>query len=185
MSQIVFLLEERTMEEFLKIIIPQILPEGFEPVYLNLQSKNQLEEAAERTLKNYAVPGARFVILEDQHNRNCVNLKKLLVDKSEAAGRKDNTLVRIVCCELESWLPGDMDAVAEAVGKDSIKSSRRKSKYRNPDHLINASEELEKITGRCKSVMLTTSIALKMDCSRNHSKSFQVFLSGIEKLTRS
>jgi hypothetical protein len=65
------------------------------------------------------------------------------------------------------------------ISKQSIKA-----KYRNPDLIVNVCDEFEKITGGTyQHVMGSRSIAPYMSLDTNTSKSFNVLISGIRKLT--
>ena len=90
--------------------------------------------------------------------------------------------MRIACHELESFYLGDLEAVKTAYGIPVPSQNARK--FRTPDNLANAAEELKKIT-KMKYQKLEGSrlIArhLKLDGSSS-STSFNALLSGILRL---
>ncbi len=101
------------------------------------------------------------------------------------AGRPD-TLVRIACRELESWYLGDLKAVGEAFGMNSLAGKQNKQKYRMPDALENPVQELERITNQAyQKVSGSRAIGPLPDIHNNRSPSFQVFVSGMQQLTGS
>ena len=107
--------------------------------------------------------------------------KKALAAKCARAGRKD-ALVRIACHELESFYLGDLEAVKTAYGIPV--PSQKNRKFRTPDNLANAAEELKKITKmKYQKVEGSRLIArhLKLDGSSS-SASFNALLSGILRL---
>lgn len=117
---------------------------------------------------NYGDP--HFVILRDNDGADCRALKeKIRVDAEK--GKKPHH-VRIVCQELESWFIGDPDAVALAYPGCHFRANA--AKYRNPDQLNNASQELTNIIAERGKVGRAERIALHMQPDRNRSGSFHV-----------
>lgn len=121
--------------------------------------------------------------MRDKDLGNCIQIKKQLLKKVQASNKADMSIIRIACHELESFYLGDLDAVKQGL-KISKLPSQNKKKYRNPDNLTNAKQELEKITNQqYQTVSGSRSIApfLKID-DTNKSTSFRALLSGIRQL---
>lgn len=144
MSKIVFLLEEPSMKELLDVLLPGLLPTGVSFMTIPHEGKQDLSRSIPRKLRGWREPGVRFIIVRDQDGADCYVLKENLLKLCREAGR-DDALVRIVCNELESWFLGDLPAVADAYDKPSIARLQGKRKFRNPDSITNAAEELKKL----------------------------------------
>jgi hypothetical protein len=122
------------------------------------------------------------VVLRDNDGKDCIALKQRLRDMCVNAGRAD-TLVRLVCQELEAWFLGDLEAIEEAyVIPDLAAQNRGKARFRNPDELPRPSQDLADLTGDITKIERARRIAKKMVVERNTSPSFQVFVSGVSQL---
>lgn len=182
MMRLVCLLEEKSAKVMLDIVLPKILPSGVEFDTFFFQGKQDLEKNIEKKLKNWQTPNTVFLIMRDQDSGDCVEIKNNLLTKVKLSGREDRTLVRIACHELESFYLGDLEAVAIGLGINH--PSQTSSKYRTPDRLRNAKEELRKITKnkyQPTSGSRAISPHLKIDAT-NKSVSFNVLINGILKL---
>lgn len=109
-------------------------------------------------------------------------MKNELVQLCKEAGRPD-TLVRIVCAELESWYLGDLEAVGIAYETESIRSRQNNRKFRDPDRLGNPKEELKKLVKTYQQISGARNIARHMKIDSNTSHSFRVFIDGIRRIT--
>ncbi|MBI1762757.1 MAG: DUF4276 family protein [Acidobacteria bacterium] len=181
MNELVFLLEEASMREVLKVILPQIVPPEISCVLITHEGKRDLEVSIPRKLRAWQNPGARFVIVRDQDMANCYDLKDHLRTLCTQAGRRDS-LIRIACHELEAWFLGDMQAVSRAFELPQLKKLSEKRKFREPDLLGNAAEELQKLVRRYKKVGGARAVAPHLDLAANRSHSFRVFLAGIRRI---
>jgi len=181
MKKLIFLLEEPSMKELLDILFPKVLPPeiGFQTI--PHEGKQDLEKSIPRKLRAWKEPGVHFIIVRDQDNADCIDVKNRLVELCREAGRKDS-LVRIVCHELESWFLGDLVAVAHAFDDMSIAKLQGKSKYRNPDMISNAAQEIKKIVPSYQKIQGARSIAEHISVERNRSNSFFVFVEGVRKV---
>ena len=115
-GRIIFLLEEPSMQVLLDDWLPRLFPGWMEGEHFQCvphEGKSDLERSIPRKLAAWRYPGDRFVIVRDADNSDCVDLKARLVALCAKAGRPD-TMVRLVCQELESWYLGDLAAVAAA-----------------------------------------------------------------------
>ena len=135
---------------------------------VSFKGKNELKQGIAADILARDDGSAAFVVLCDQDDNDCVKLKREIareIQKSKAAGR---ALVRIVCRELESWLLGEMGSA-------------------KPDAISNPKSVLKKKIGYLSAPDAARRIAVKMtleSARRNRSRSFQNFLSGLEKLCR-
>jgi len=177
------MVEEPSMKELLKIILPKILPDDFENcLILPHSGKSDLAKSIPIKLRAWQNSDDKFIIVHDRDgNDDCRQLKAELLSLCED-GRNDY-LVRIVCVELEAWYFGDLQAVSRAYGKDYTPLAM-KSKYRNPDKLGNAKEELRKLVPTYQPIGGARQIAAHMDVDSNTSHSFRVFVSGVRKMCR-
>ncbi|WP_234369539.1 hypothetical protein [Paracidovorax avenae] len=74
------------------------------------EGKSDLDRSIPRKLAAWRIPGDRFVIVRDNDNADCVDLKNKLRGLC-TQGERPETLIRIVCQELESWYLGDLAAL--------------------------------------------------------------------------
>lgn len=180
MEKLVFLLEEASMAEVLKSLLPKLLP-GVECQLLPHEGKSDLDKSIPRKLRAYKSPGVRFVVVRDRDSADCVILKKKLVTLCSDAGRSD-TLIRIPCPELESWFLGDLHAVELGCGRSGLLKLQDKKKYRDPDALGNASEEIKRLVPGYQKIGCARAIAPHFSIENNRSESFKIFVSGVRKI---
>ncbi len=183
MKQLVFLLEELSMKEVLQVLLPQLLPPG-EQIDFKLivhEGKRDLETSIVRKLRAWQNTQAWFVILRDQDAADCLALKQKLHDLCASSGRT-NYQVRIVCRELESWFLGDLRAISLAFNLPKLAKLTGKQKYRAPDRLGNAADELKNLVGTYQKVGGARAIAPHLDLIQNRSHSFHIFIAGIKRI---
>lgn len=181
MRTLVVFLEEPSAAAMLEALLPPLLPSDVVLKCIHFEGKQDLERNLERKLRCWMTPDSRFLVMRDRDSDDCGAVKKRLVEICRHAGHPD-TVVRIACGELESFYLGDLDAVSRAYGKKMPSASC--AKFRDPDALNNAAEELRRITGNVyQKVSGSRVIAphLKTDGS-NRSHSFNVLLDGIRRL---
>lgn len=123
----------------------------------------------------------RFVILRDNDGADCVQLKQRLLQSCQTAGRGD-TLVRIVCQELEAWYLGEPEALAAVFGNESLRGIGRKARFRDPDAVHKPSKALKELVPEFQKGSGARMMANFLSRKRNRSKSFQVLLSGLDRL---
>lgn len=68
-------------------------------------------------------------------------MKASLSKMCAEAGRED-TLVRIVCQELEAWYFGDLEAFADVFSAPALRRQAARVGYRDPDAIAKPSKEL-------------------------------------------
>jgi len=181
-SRIVFLLEEYSMKVFLEALLPRCFPDlGFLCIYH--EGKNDLEKSIPRKLRAWQEPGVRFVVIRDNDGANCHEVKARLLALCRE-GRREDTLVRIACQELEAWYIGDAGALADAFSDEGLRGIARKAKYRDPDAVVSPSVELKKLVPEFQKVSGARAIAPRISRTANRSRSFHVLLEGLDRLAQ-
>lgn len=142
MREIVFLVEEPSMKEFLKEVLPRIVPDEVMYTIIQHEGKQDLEKSIPKKIRAYRRADVQFVILMDQDSNDCMLLKAKLVKLCQEGGRHD-CLVRIVCHELESWFLGDLDAVGQAFDIPDMALRQSDAKFRQPDFLSNPAQVIK------------------------------------------
>lgn len=183
MSHFYFLLEEPSMEEALHGILPRLLPEDVTYQCIPHEGKQDLVKSIPRKIRGLTQkPGDYyFVILHDQDSSDCIELKQKLLEKASAAD-PDKLLVRIVCRELESWYLGDLQAVDSAYPGANLAKLQEKRKFRAPDGLVKPSNEIKKLVPDFQKIDGARRIGRLLNLESNKSKSFLVFVSGLNRL---
>ncbi|MCX6073417.1 MAG: DUF4276 family protein [Campylobacterales bacterium] len=178
---LVFFLEEPSAQAMLEGIMPRLVDSTINIKYRPFEGKQDLEKQIEKKIKNWVDKNTKFIIIRDKDSGNCLILKSNLAQKCQNAGRND-VLIRIACHELESWYLGDLQAVEQGLGLQGLSKLQQKQKYRDPDILANASEELRKLSKQKyqkKSGSRSIAQFLKLD-GTNTSYSFNVLVNGIK-----
>lgn len=176
---LVFLLEERSTERLLNVLLPKILPAEVSYITIPHEGKSDLQKSLSHKLVGWNVPDTKFVVIQDQDSNDCIELKKVLEEVCLKSGK--DVLIRIACHEMEAWYFGDMKAVSKAYGKDFTKYSR-KSRFRNPDNIVNPKKELKKMIPEHEQLAGAERIGPHMDIENNTSHSFNVLIDGIRKM---
>lgn len=179
------LLEESSMENFLREVLPKILPKNYvldENCFLRPHNgKSDLKKSIPNKVKvfsNYFEP-VKLIIIHDQDSNNCKLLKKSLTELCKSNGDCP-TLIRIACKELESWYLGDMDAIEKVYPKFKAKNFKRIAKFRNPD-LLQASQELKILIPEFQKGFASKNISKFISIEESTSSSFKHLISGIKK----
>lgn len=186
MSNLVCLLEEPSAKAMLATVLKKIVPEFMAIRFIVFDGKQDLEKQIERKLRGWNLPSSYFLIMRDQDSGNCHDIKTNLLSKVEKAGKKDVSLVRIACHELESFYLGDLSAVENGLDITGLTKQQNNRKYRTPDNLSNPADELNKLTKKqYQKVSGSRAIGsyLKID-NTNKSVSFNVLLEGVKKLIK-
>ena len=144
MQHLVVLVEEPSMEEFLRILLPRVLPVACGFDVHPFRDKFNLLRNLESRLRGYArwLPDDwRIVVMVDRDNDDCQEIKARLEAASAAAGLRTRSRAggadwqvvnRIVIEELEAWYFGDWQAVRSAYPRVSGSVPERAG-YRDPD----------------------------------------------------
>lgn len=177
---IVFLTEEASMQVTLEMLIRKQHPdliEGLHWLVLKFNGKTDLEKNIPHKMLKWNLGKPLFVILRDNDGSDCKVLKSHLTELASITGKPFK--IRIVCQELEGWFLGDHQAVEKSY--PNCRFSNNTAKYRNPDRMTNASQQLAELTGDSSKVQRAALIAPNMDPSRNVSRSFQVLFETIDE----
>lgn len=186
-GRLIFLLEEPSMKALLDGLLPRLFP-GWEPEThfqcVPHQGKSDLDASVPRKLKAWRIPGDRFVIVRDNDNANCTDIKQRYLAICHAAGRPD-TLVRLVCQELESWYIGDLQALAEAFDNPKLDTPALRKRFADPDgDWEKPSREVERLIPSFQKIGGARSMAHSLQFEGNRSRSFQVFVDGVRRVAR-
>jgi Domain of unknown function (DUF4276) len=186
------LVEELSMAEALRLLVPQIIGEQDTYEVYPHQGKSDLLGKLGDRLRAYTRmkttwPELRIVVVVDRDNNDCRELKRVLTDACVAA--KCEALCRIAIEELEAWFFGDADALRAAYPSVPATLSQ-KAKYRDPDAIAGGTwEALERVLKRAgyyPTGMPKTEVAQRvaeyMVPGANRSRSFQVFRDGLTAL---
>lgn len=187
MKTLICLLEERSAGEMLGVLLPKLLPPDVGSKIVPFEGKGDLDGGLARKLRGWTDRNALFLVLRDQDSGDCRCVKGMLWEKILATRKSEVSCVRIACCELESFYLGQLSAVEQGLGIRGLGSRQNISKYRDPDLLRNAKEELRKLTGnRYQPISGSRSIApyLSVEEGVNRSRSFNALLRGIRNLVQ-
>ncbi|RME25089.1 MAG: DUF4276 family protein [Deltaproteobacteria bacterium] len=198
-----FLVEEPSMEAFLRALLPRLLPDGHSFDVHPFNGKDDLLGKLESRLRGYArwlPPDWRIVVVVDRDDDDCTVLKGQLEGIARRAGLRSRTeagspswqiVNRIAIEELEAWYFGDWAAVQAAY--PGVKPTLpRQRKYRDPDAITGGTwEAFERVlqkhryypTGLPK-VEAARTLGAHIDPSRTRSKSFEVFCHAVLEATR-
>lgn len=178
---IVFMVEELSMADFLDQLLPRLFPE-LEFRCVPHEGKSDLERSLVRKLRAWRTPGVRFVVMRDQDSADCREVKRRLRDLCERGGRPDS-LVRVVCRELEAWYVGDLDALTAAFPRAArrIRSKNARRRFDNPDDVVQPARALAELIPSFQKRSAATAIGALLS-RENRSRSYQVFLEGVERL---
>lgn len=183
MTTLVFFLEEPSAKAMLEGVLPRVLPPDIAVHYMVFEGKQDLHKRLVMRMQYWQKPDSRFIVLRDQDNGDCRQVRKHLLEQCIQAGKPD-ALVRVACHELESFYLGDLRAVEQGLGLSGLSRFQDGRKFRTPDQLANASEELKKLTSlRYQKLSGSRAIGpcLQLDGS-NASRSFNVLLDGIRRV---
>lgn len=176
----VFLLEDLSMKALLEGLLPRLLPEGVPFLLIPHEGKADLDRSIPKKLRAWQDPNARFVILRDQDNADCIALKKQLLDVCNAIPDR-RVLVRIACKEVESWYLADFAAL-DRVFASSLTGSQNKRKYRDPDQIVRPSKEVAKLVPSFGKVSGARLLGGHLALENERSTSFRQFVTGIRSL---
>lgn len=180
-GRIVFLLEEPSMKVLLLGLLPRLFFGWVEHehfVCIPHEGRSDLDKSIPKKLKAWRIPGDRFVIVRDNDNADCINLKTRLMEICKANGRPD-TLVRLVCQELESWYIGDIEALALAFDP-KLDTPVLRRRFVEPDLWQKPSTELERLIPQFQKGIGARLMAQHLCKTGNFSRSFNVFVAGVQ-----
>jgi hypothetical protein len=188
------LVEEPSMEAFLREFLPRLLagPTTFQ-IYA-YQGKDDLLAKLGARLRGYAAwlpPHWRIIAVVDCDDDDCGELKQRMEQAATDAGLRSRSaageqswqvVTRIAIEELEAWYFGDWKAVCEQYPKVPA-GIPRKAPFRNSDAIAGGTwESLERIlqragyfAGGLRKIELARALGMKADPNLNASKSFTAF----------
>ncbi len=184
MNKLIFMVEELSMKTLLELLLPRIFGEDQPFLVIKHEGKSDLEKSIPRKLKGWTDRSDRFIILQDQDKEDCNQLKRRLTSMCEAAGRPE-TVVRIVCFELESWYLADLKALSLAFEKPEIAKNQNRSGYRDPDSHSQPSKRILKLVPDFEKVGGARAIGPHLDVENMRSPSFKNFVQAVRRLSYS
>jgi hypothetical protein len=184
-GRLVFLLEEPSTKYLLDGLLPRLMPgwvAGQHFLRVPHEGKSDLDRSLPRKLAAWRVPGDRFVVLRDNDAAVCEDVKARLTRLCADSGRAD-TLVRLVCQELEGWYLGDLDALAQAFGDSRVCAPAVRKRFTDPDAWVKPSAELQRLLPAFQKGQAARRMGQALgDAGDNRSRSFQVFLEGVRRV---
>jgi len=189
MRYIFFLVEEPSIKPVIDSIVTKIVDPNSEWYEVKIhQGKQDLRKALKSVVPTLSkVPNVRIMVLQDQDQYDCEELKNELLNEIEKHCECPFK-IRIVCRELESWFLGDLEAVQEAFPRFRYNQYISGSKFRNPDLVQNPHLELLKIIPEYSGlktlpkVQTSEKISPYLNVNRNRSVSFKHFYNAIKEL---
>jgi hypothetical protein len=178
-GRIIFLLEEPSMRALLEELLPRLFP-GLLFQCIPHEGKSDLDLSIPRKLRAWRIPGDRFVIVRDNDNGDCLKLKERLQKLCQDALRVD-TLIRLVCQELESWLIGDLVALGQAFDQD-VATPKNIKRFRLADTIQKPSREVERLIPGFQKVSGARAAGKYLTLEGSTSKSFEVFIAGVMRI---
>lgn len=193
-SHLVLLVEESSMEAFLRALLPRLLPQGRTFEVHAFQGKTDLLGKLETRLRGYATwlpDDWRILVVVDRDDDECRKLKQRLEgiaahaglrSRSQASAGRWQLVNRIAIEELEAWYFGDWAAVRTAYPRAPASAANRRG-FRDPDTIAGGTwEAFERIMQRAgyfkgglAKIAAARAIGDHIDPSRSQSRSFQVF----------
>lgn len=197
-SHLVLLVEEPSMEVFLRGLLPRLLPRDRTFEVHPFRGKGDLLGKIEARLRGYAswLPDDwRIVVVVDRDDDDCRKLKQRLEGMAAGARLRTPTrsgaapwqlVNRIAIEELEAWYFGDWEAVRAAYPRVPAGIPNRQA-FRDPDAIAGGTwEAFERVMqkhgyfkGGLTKLEAARAIGAYMDPSRSQSRSFQVFCSAL------
>lgn len=168
------------MKALLAMLLPRLLPDAKVQLVAH-QGKADLDRSMPTKLRAYAGQDVQFVILRDTDGADCRALKRRLSALCAANGQPD-TLVRLVCQELEAWYLGDLAALFDAYDLKAT-ANNAQAKYRDPDAISKPSAEVKRLVPAFQKTDGARRMGARLDCRSNRSVSFGQFCLGVWRIT--
>ncbi|WP_246058751.1 DUF4276 family protein [Luteibacter pinisoli] len=172
------------MKMLLDGILPRIFPGWVDREHFQCvphEGKSDLDRSIPRKLANWRIPGDRFVIVRDNDNADCLAVKARLVAQCVNAGRPDS-LVRLVCQELEGWYLGDLRAMEVGLESPGLDTVRHRKRFSDPDSWQKPSVEVKRLVPSFQKGGGARAMAEHLSPDGNTSRSFNVFVAGLRAL---
>lgn len=188
------LVEEPSMEAFLRELLPRVLPAERSFAIYPFQGKSDLLGKLPDRLRGYArfLPDDwRIVVVVDRDDDDCRTLKQKLEAMAKQAGLRTRSRAgnarwqivnRIVIEELEAWYFGDWQVVREAYPHVSPNVRNQRS-YRHSDAVAGGTwEAFERVMKRhgyfrqgLRKIEAARALGKCVDATRSDSASFRCF----------
>jgi hypothetical protein len=188
------LVEEPSMEAFLRALLPRLLPGDKTFQVHAFQGKRDLLGKLEARLRGYAAwlpPDWRILVVVDRDDDDCLELKGRLEAAAHRAGLQSKrgagnlpwqVVNRIAIEELEAWYFGDWQAVCAAYPRLS-RNIANQQRYRDPDAIAGGTwEAFERVMqrhgyfkGGLRKIEAARALGATVDARRNRSASFGGF----------
>jgi hypothetical protein len=192
------LVEELSMEAFLRALLPRLLPQDLSFEVHAFQGKADLLGKLESRLRGYAAwlpQDWRIVVIVDRDDDDCRELKARLEDMARRAKLRTRSTARhprwqlvnrIAIEELEAWYFGDWKAVCSAYPRLQATVPEKRG-FRNPDNIAGGTwEAFERILqrhgyfkGGLPKIEVARTLGAVLDPTRCGSRSFVKFRDGI------
>ncbi len=197
---LVMLVEEPSMEAFLRSLLARKLPADCDFEIHPFQGKADLLDKLPARLRGYSswLPKDwRIIVVVDRDDEDCKPLKNRLEAIAKAAGLQTRTQARnrpwqvvnrIAIEELEAWYFGNWPAVRRAYPRVSANIPSQAS-HRDPDAIRGGTwEAFERVLNRfgyykagMPKIEVARAIAAELDVAENRSPSFSAFLSALNE----
>jgi hypothetical protein len=197
-GHLLLLVEELSMEAFLRAFLPRVLPAGQTFEVFSFQGKSDMLAKLPQRLRAYAawLPADwRIVVLLDRDDDDCRNLKRDLEDvassarlrtRTQARGGAWQVVNRIAIEELEAWYFGDWPAVCAAYPRMPPNAARA-APFRDPDAIRGGTwEAFERVLQRhgyfkagLPKIEVARRLGALLDPARSRSRSLQVLMSAL------
>jgi hypothetical protein len=194
------LVEEPSMEVFLRALLPRLLPQERTFEVHPFQGKGDLLAKLEARLRGYAAwmpDDWRIMVVVDRDGDDCRALKRRLEDMAESAGLRTRTrhgaadwqvVNRIAIEELEAWYFGHWPAVKAAYPRVPPNVPNQRG-FRNPDAIAGGTwEAFERVMqrhgyfqGGLTKLEAARNIGAKVDPTGGSSSSFRLFWAAIRE----
>lgn len=177
MRSIVVLSEEPSAAIVVRTLAQRLVPHAVVTV-VEHEGKSDPKQSFPRKIRAWVhPPDAQFIVLTDNDGSDCRALKAELI-RAVPRERLARTRVRLIMHELEAWYLGDLEAMrlAGVISAQTFAGVNAKAKYRDPDSLANAKDELFKLCDRQGQRLLAREIAPHLDPVRSRSASFRLFV---------
>jgi hypothetical protein len=187
------LVEEPSMEAFLRELLPRMLGDNVSFEIYPFQCKDDLLSKLSSRLRGYSAwlpEGWRIVVVVDRDDEDCRKLKQRLDETVRKEGlrirstdaRNWQVVNRIAIEELEAWYFGDWAAVKRAYPKVSSNVPQKEA-FRNPDTISGGTwEAFERLMkrsgyfeGGLRKIEAARQLGRQLDWLHNSSLSFQYF----------
>ena len=179
---VVFFVEEESMKAFLENFLSRL---GISTTAYNIsvfEGKNQLKKNLTPKINQWRLPNMQFFVLMDNDNKpNCKDVKLALFKQCEEANRPD-TIIRLVCQELEAWYLGDLSTVSNYYNQPIKLPTLKQITQQNikPDSVERPSELLKQQFPTFKKGELARHMGKHITLEDNSSVSFGYFVQALK-----